>query len=103
MKEKIKNIWFYIKKYKYIITFLAFAIWITFIDQTNLLYKAKQKKEIQYLEKRKVFYSEDIKQKQKYYQNLLTNPETKERLARENYFMSKKNEDVFIIVDRSDK
>ena len=37
-----------------------------------------------------------------YIEDLMTNPETKERLAREEYYMSKENEDVFIIQEESE-
>jgi len=99
--EHLKKIWFYLKKYKYIITSLVFFVWILFIDQTGLLFKQKLNKEINSLKNKKAFYIEDIKKNEKYYHDLLTNPKTKEKLAREEYFMSKDNEEVFVIVDKT--
>ncbi|MCF6367101.1 MAG: septum formation initiator family protein [Bacteroidales bacterium] len=103
MKEQVSKIWFFIKKYKYIITSVFFIVWIFFIAQTGIMFKSKLNEEINFLEKRKAYYVEEIEKNEKYYQDLLTNPATKERLAREEYFMSKDNEDVFIIVDKTDK
>ncbi len=103
MKEQLSKIWFYVKKYKYLITSVFFIVWILFLDQTGIMFKSKLNKEINFLEKRKAFYTEEIEKNEKYYQDLLTNPATKERLAREEYYMSKDNEDVFIIVDKTDE
>jgi len=101
MKEKTKLIWFYIVKFKYVIAVLVFAVWITIIDQTNLRFKSKLRDEIEYLKNKKDFYKEEIRKNEKYYKDLTTNPDAKERLAREEYYMSKDNEDVFIIVDKN--
>lgn len=102
MKEKTKIIWSYIVKFKYVIAVLVFAVWITFIDQTNLRFKSKLRDEIEYLKNKKEFYKEGIRKNDKYYKDLTTNPDAKERLAREEYYMSKDNEDVFIITEKSE-
>ncbi|NPA44109.1 MAG: septum formation initiator family protein [Chlorobi bacterium] len=99
--EKINQVWFYVKKYKYLLASLFFIVWIFFIDQTGIMFKRKLNKEIKSLKDKKEFYISDIKKNEKYYQDLLTNPKTKEKLAREEYFMSKDNEEVFIIVDKT--
>ena len=101
--EYIQNIWLYIKKYKYIITSVFFIVWILFIDQTGIMFKRNLNKEIKSLKDKKAFYIEDIKKNEKYYQDLLTNPKTKEQLAREEYFMSKDNEEVFVVIDKTKK
>jgi cell division protein FtsB len=67
------------------------------LDQTGLVYKSKLKEEIDHLENKKHYYQEEIRKNEVYYKDLRTNPEAKERLAREEYYMSKENEDVFII------
>ncbi len=97
----MKKIWFYIIKFKYVIAVLVFAVWITFIDQTNLRFKSKLRDEIEYLKNKKAFYKEEIRKNEKYYKDLTTNPDAKERLAREEYFMHKDNEDVFIISEEN--
>lgn len=80
---------------------MFFIVWILFIDQTGLLFKRNLYKEINSLKDKKAFYIEDIQKNEKYYQDLLTNPKAKEKLAREEYFMCKDNEEVFIIVDKT--
>lgn len=103
MKKRFSNIWSFILSYKYIITILVFAIWILFLDQTNLLYRSKLLKEIDFLEKRNDYYEAEIEKNETYYQDLLNNPKAKERLAREEYFMKKDNEEIFIIDDQTIK
>ncbi len=103
MKDKLKNIWSFTVKYKYIITIVLFAFWLIFLDQTSLVYKSKLNKEIEFLRKRKEYYEDEIKKNETYFKDLQTNPKTKERLAREEYYMSKDNEDVFIIQDESEE
>ncbi len=99
MKANAKIIWSYILKFKYVIAVLVFAVWITFIDQTNLRFKSKLKEDLEYLKNKKAFYKEEIRKNETYYKDLTTNPDAKERLAREEYYMHKDNEDVFLIVD----
>jgi cell division protein DivIC len=101
VKAVLKKIWFYTVKFKYPVSIVIFGVWITFIDETGLVYKSKIKKEIKALSDKELFYEEQIKKNEIYFKNLETNPEAKERLAREQYFMHKDNEDVFIIRDES--
>ena len=103
MKDNLKHIWSFIVKYKYIITIVLFALWIIFLDQTSLVYKSQLKEEIDHLRKKKEYYIEEVAKNETYFKDLQTNPETKERLGREEYYMSKDNEDVFIIQDESEK
>ena len=102
MKDNLKHIWSFIVRYKYIITIVFFAVWIIFLDQTSLIYKSELNKEIDFLRKRKEYYEDVIEKNETYFKDLQTNPKTKERLAREEYYMSKENEDVFIIQDESE-
>jgi cell division protein FtsB len=102
MQEVLKKIWFYIVKFKYPVAALIFIVWITFIDETGLIYKSKIKKEIKALKEKEQFYEVEINNNELYFKNLNSNPEAKERLAREKYFMHKDNEEVFIIKDLSD-
>lgn len=99
----MKKMWFYTKKVRYLIVIILFAVWITFIDQTNLRFKANLKGDIEYLKSKIEIYKEEIRKNEKYYRDLTTNPDAKERLAREEYYMHRDNEDVFIIVDNSEK
>jgi len=103
MKDKLLNIWSFIVKFKYIITIVFFALWILFLDQTSIIYKSSLTKEIDFLEKRRDYYETEIEKNEKYFHDLQTNPKTKERLAREEYYMSKDNEVVYIIKDLSEK
>ncbi|MDV7393769.1 septum formation initiator family protein, partial [Arthrospira platensis SPKY1] len=52
--------------------------------------------EINTLEKNKIYYQTEIKQDEKQIQ-LLKNPDYIEKYAREQYFMKRENEDIYII------
>ena len=99
MKDKLLNLWSFTVKYKYVITILVFIVWILFLDQTNLLYMSDLKEEIEFLKKRQVYYEDEIEKNEKYFNDLQSNVKTKERLAREEYYMKKDNEEIFIIKD----
>ena len=103
MTDNLKHIWSFILKYKYIITLVLFAFWIMFLDQTSLVYKSKLKEEIDHLRKKMEYYIEEVSKNEIYYKDLQTNPKTKEKLAREEYYMSKDSEDIFIIQDESEE
>ncbi|PID87873.1 MAG: septum formation initiator [Bacteroidia bacterium] len=85
-----------LKKYKYPFTLLFFLAWILFFDETNIIFRYGVKKDIDVLKQKIEEYEEENISQKAYLQNLIHNTETRERLAREMYFMSKPNEDVFI-------
>lgn len=94
--KKLANIF----RNKYITATLLFVVWITFFDQTSLIYdvhltqKEKQMKvQKNYYEKQTIVVSEQLKE-------LQTNPANLEKFAREQYFMKKTNEDVYVFVDQ---
>jgi cell division protein FtsB len=52
--------------------------------------------ELQKLEKEKAYFNEAIEKTSKELFDLTENPATLEKFARENYFMKKKDEEVFV-------
>jgi len=87
-------------RYKYMIVILFFVV-ITFVTGDYNLYKRYLYEEkINDLEKEIKHYQKEIEVNQKKLDDLRTNKEWLERFAREEYFMKKTDEDVFIIVDK---
>lgn len=71
---------------------------ITFTDGDSSLYmRYKHDEKIRELEKEIKFYKDEIEVNTKKLNDLRTDKEGLERFAREEYFMKKPNEDVFII------
>lgn len=97
MFDKIPN-WI---KNKYFITSLVFVVFITFINDIDLIYVLKSrmalndlKNEVEQLEEENLHLSKVLK-------DYTSNKETAEKFARENYYMHKKNEDLYIIKEKS--
>jgi cell division protein DivIC len=88
----------YLKPFKniYILVLLVFVIWMLFFDAHSLLFHNELNKEIEELEYQKEHYKNEIVKDNKAIKELSTEEGT-ERAARENYYMKKTNEDIFII------
>jgi cell division protein FtsB len=98
----LKNIWFSILpllKNKFTLTLLVFLGWVSFFDQNNLSDRMKNLNKFHQLEKDKLYYTDKIKSDSTRLNELRTNRENLEKFAREQYFMKKDNEDIFIIVN----
>ena len=97
MKKKFKKILPYIKN-KYVITFVAFTVWISFFDKNDLVSQVELRNEVRKLETEQAWLVNEVKKNQSDMKELQTNPQTLEKFAREKYMMKKDNEDVFVIV-----
>jgi len=107
MYSKIKNIikhyvkFAFLKKYiinKYTITLLVFLVWMTFFDSTSFLVINSLNADIKKHKRQLEFYKSEYEKNNGFYRNLMLNKSEREKYARENYFMKKKNEEIFIIV-----
>ena len=95
-KEIKKKKWFSILTNIYILILTVFVVWMIFFDTNSLLIHMELKKEINKLEKQKEFLKEEIK-KDKEVIDRLSDPEELEKFAREQYYLKKKNEEIYII------
>jgi cell division protein FtsB len=86
-------------KNKYFIASLVFIVWIVFFDDNNLLERSQLINELQQLRDDKVYYTHQIKEDSKRLEELKTNKDNLEKFAREQYFMKKPDEEVYVIVD----
>lgn len=95
--NKIKNSKFFkLLSNLYILTSLVFFIWIFFIDSNSILVNLELKKEINELNERKSLLEKQIETDKKIISNL-KNPDSLEKYAREELFMKKDNEEIYII------
>ncbi len=90
-------------KNKYILTLVVFGIWVGFFDQNNLWDRSKLSSRIKQLEKQKNHYEVEIEQNQRKLKEIDESPESLEKFAREQYLMKKKNEDIFVIVEKENE
>ena len=82
---------------KYVLTGLVFSIWMLFFDSNSWLTHRDLNSEIKELEEAKHKYSAEMEKDAKELNELKEDPGSMERLAREKYFMKKKEEEIFII------
>ncbi|MBS1550053.1 MAG: septum formation initiator family protein [Bacteroidetes bacterium] len=83
---------------KYTLTIFIFLVWMIFFDNTSFLVINDLNKEINKYEEQLQYYKNEYEKNDSYYKKLMTDKEEKQKFARENYFMKKPNEEIFIIV-----
>lgn len=88
---------------KYILTILVFLIWMIFFDNTSFLVINELNHDIQKNEQQLAFYKQEFQKNDAYFKKLMSNKVEKEKYARENYFMKKPNEEIFILLVDSTK
>ncbi len=82
---------------KYALVIIFFAIWMIFIDNYSLYFEHPVlDKEIKELEENKAYYIQEIKKDSTSIKQL-KNPDQTEKYAREQYYMKRENEDIYII------
>jgi hypothetical protein len=84
-------------KNKYLISGMAFLIWIFFFDPKDIPSSLNRIETNSKLQKNELHLTKLIAETNKDLDLLKTNPQTIEKYARENYMMKKDNEDLFII------
>ncbi len=92
MIEKIPN-WL---KNRYAFSILIFVIWVSFFDQNNIMTQYSYHSQLETLTSEKEYFNQAIKKTSTELNDLTKNPATLEKFARENYFMKKENEEVFV-------
>jgi cell division protein FtsB len=88
--------WFGILTNIYVLVLTAFVIWMAFFDTNSLLIHMELRKEIKKLEKTQEFLKEEIA-KDKEIIEKLSDPKELEKFARENYYLKKQNEEIYLI------
>ena len=82
---------------KYIITIIAFVIWMIFFDAKDIITQRERTGELRELQESKAYYTNEIATEKKALEELKSNPAAIEKYAREQYLMKKENEDLFIV------
>lgn len=80
----------------YVLVLTVFVVWMVFFDTNSLLIHMELKKEINKLEKQREFLKEEIN-KDKETIEKLADPKQLEKFAREEYYLKKKNEEIYLI------
>ncbi len=85
-------------KNKYVLTVIAFIVWMTFFDRNDFISQYSYRTQLDKLQDDKEYYFAEIDVNQKNTYELKSNPQNLERFAREKYLMKKDNEEIFLIV-----
>tara|TARA_R110000868_G_scaffold14075_14_gene65789 strand:+ start:4068 stop:4400 length:333 start_codon:yes stop_codon:yes gene_type:complete len=88
--------WFGIITNMYVLVLTVFVIWMLFFDTNSFLIHRELKKEINKLEKTKTYLKEEIA-KDKISIDKLSDKEELQKFAREQYYLKKKNEEIYLI------
>lgn len=85
-------------KNKYVFTTLGLVIWILFFDKNDIFSQLELRSKLKDLEGEKKYYINEIKNIKDQNVHILNDVKDIEKYARENYFMKRDSEDVFVIV-----
>lgn len=91
--------WIKILGNKYLIASVLFIAWFFFFDENSFMAHQENKKRLEELTRQKKYYIERIASDKRKLEELKAGKEQLEKFSREQYFMSKSDEDVFIIVE----
>lgn len=90
-------------KNKYVITILAFLLWMAIFDENNFVAQYKTRQKLKDLEKDKKYYTTEIANNKENLNELMSSMDNLEKFAREKYLMKRDNEDIFVFVEEEKK
>ena len=96
LKESALKIW----RNKYLVATIIFLAWILFFDENSIVSHNRNKKRLKELTEQKETYKAQIKSDKQKLEDLNSGSENLEKFAREQYYMSKPDEDIFIVEEK---
>ena len=85
---------------KYAISLLFFIVYVSFFDQNNIVTQYTYHSQLKTLETEKEYFKKAIEKTSQELDDLTKNPATLEKFARENYYMKKEDEEVFVFTTK---
>ena len=85
---------------KYLIAFIVFSIWMIFIDDNNIFFLRKNVNKLKEYRVEKAFFLEKIRKDSIRLQEMKANAKNLDKFAREEFLMKKKDEDIFLIIEK---
>jgi cell division protein FtsB len=89
--------------FKYLLVALLFVLWICFFDDYNLGKQREMKSQLKALQSELKETEEKIKEYEQKNNMLATNKEVMEAVGRDNYYMKRDDEDLFIFLKEDEK
>ena len=78
------------------LTIVIFFVFLFFFDQNNLLTQYAYQTQLNTLKGEKAYFNQEIEKTRNELEELTTNPVSLEKFAREQYYMKKDSEEVFV-------
>ena len=97
--DRLKTLWTFIRRHKYVITIAIFGIIIVFLDENSMIRRMGYTREINQLNEEIDKYRSEYNESTKKLNELESNREAIEQIAREKYLMKKSNEDIYVFED----
>jgi len=82
------------------ITVAVFIVFVGFLDNNSIMRRVKYVRQINYMENEIDKYKIDYNKSTETLNEIESNPDAIEKIAREKYFMKKPNEDVYVFDDK---
>lgn len=82
---------------RYVLGILVFALWVSFFDANSVVNILSARRRVSALEAKRQYYEQRIAEDRERLHDLQTSRVSLERFAREQYYMRRPNEDVFVV------
>ncbi|MBA3829776.1 MAG: septum formation initiator family protein [Taibaiella sp.] len=82
---------------KFLLTGVAFLVWMAYFDQNDWVLQKERKKELQATRDNITYLNTEVARMEKENMAMRTNPAKLEQYARETFRMKRDNEDLYII------
>lgn len=94
--DKLASLWLFVRRRKYLITFVLFVVLVGFLDENSIVrrlgYAREESRLCDEIEKYRKEYEENTER----LNELAVDSGAIERVAREKYLMKKPNEDIYV-------
>lgn len=95
MKEKLLKY----AKNRYVLVLVGLFVYLLFLEETDLFTLGKYKAKVNDLEQQKEYLDTEIIETQRSITELTTDDAALEKFAREQHYMKRDNEDVFVFLE----
>lgn len=98
LPPRVERILVFLSK-KYVILLLVFVVWAGIFDANSLVNILSARRRVKELGEKKIYYQQQIDDEQRRLDELHTSRANLEKFAREQYYMRRANEDIYVVVD----
>ncbi len=99
LKEKIPSL----LRNKFFLLFTGYFIYLLFFNQNTIISQVKLALQLHELNKEETYYTKEISNIRKEQKELFSGVDQMEKYARENYWMKRDSEDLYIFVEEEKK